>query len=113
MTVLDGLVAALVQDGRIALFALAILATEIIWFIWRGRISPRHARTVPTLFAGTFMMAALYLALSGGSTALLIVLLICSLWAHATDIYVRLFSDGTPQRPLIRGSSASRKPSPM
>jgi hypothetical protein len=61
-------------------------------------------------------MAALYVALSHGSPVLVVMFLLLSLAAHATDIYVRLVGEqdgAADHRPRMRGSSASRKPSPM
>jgi hypothetical protein len=83
----------LVTDGRIAALALVVLATELAWFGWRARGSVRHRNSMPTLLAGGCIMAALYVALSGGASALIILFLIASLAAHLTDLHVRLKRD--------------------
>jgi hypothetical protein len=89
--------AALIRDGGLAAFALAVLACEIAWFIWRARASRLHLSTIPTLLAGTSIMAALYVALSDGSAVIVVAFLLLSLAAHAIDLYVRVVLDAPPR----------------
>jgi hypothetical protein len=102
-----------VSEGRIAIIALAVLFAELAWLIWRGRISMAHAAFLPTTLAGLTMMIALYIALSGGGALWIAIFLLLSLAAHLIDVFGRLAAKDGVQRPRIRGSSASRKPSPM
>jgi hypothetical protein len=117
MPALEALSQALLAQGALAAFALAILAAEIAWFAWHARASRLHRATLPTLLAGTSIMAALYIVLSDGSSALAVAFLLLSLAAHVTDLYIRMVLErqgrSMDQRPRMRGSSASRKPSPM
>jgi hypothetical protein len=113
MAAFEALAARMLEDGALAAFALIVLAAEIAWFAWHARASRLHLATLPTLLAGTSIMAALYVVLSGGAALLSVGFLLLSLGAHATDLYVRMVIEKPFQRPRMRGSSASRKPSPM
>jgi bacteriorhodopsin len=109
---LETFAASLLAEGRLVAFALAVLIAEILWFALRARHSPVHRRSLPTLFAGTFIMAALYAVMTGASPLVAVAFLLASLGAHMTDMRIRL-AETADQRPRMRGSSASRNPSPM
>jgi hypothetical protein len=115
-------VSLLLDNGRVALLAIVILLAEVGFFTWRARLSRRHALTIPTLLAGLWMMVALYTSLAGGHPLWIIMFLLMSLAAHIGDLYTRLVLDNRVldnrdeegfQRPRMRGSRASRRPSPM